>query len=123
MEWIFNDDRPIWLQINEQLRRGIVIGLYPAGERLPSVRELASEAGVNPNTMQRALAQLETDGLAVTNRTTGRVVTDDSAVLKELREKMAESIIESFMRDMEALGFTAAEVASLLAKRGEENGN
>ena len=64
MEWNLSGDRPIWLQLSQQLARRILVGAYPPGSRLPSVRELAAEAGVNPNTMQRALAQLEQDGLA-----------------------------------------------------------
>ena len=74
MNWQFTDDRPIWQQITEQLTLRILRGEYPPGERLPGVRELAAQAGVNPNTMQRALAQLETDGLALGSRTAGRTV-------------------------------------------------
>ena len=70
MDWILADDRPIFQQLYEQLARRIVAGFYPPGSRLPSVRDLAAEAGVNPNTMQRALAQLEQTGLAESNRTT-----------------------------------------------------
>ena len=65
MEWKLTDDRPIWMQLSEQMARRIVAGQYPPGSKLPAVRELAADAGVNPNTMQRALAQLENDGLAV----------------------------------------------------------
>ena len=72
MDWRFTDDRPIWLQLTEQLTRRIITGVYPPGSRLPPVRELAAQAGVNPNTMQRALAQLEQDGLAFADRTAGR---------------------------------------------------
>lgn len=71
MEWKLNDDRPIWLQLAEQMTRRIITGVYPPGSKLPPVRELAAEAGVNPNTMQRALAQLEQDGLAKADRTAG----------------------------------------------------
>ena len=71
MDWRFTDDRPIWLQLTEQLTRRIITGVYPPGSRLPPVRELAAQAGVNPNTMQRALAQLEQDGLAFADRTAG----------------------------------------------------
>ena len=81
MDWRFTDDRPIWLQLTEQLTRRIITGVYPPGSRLPPVRELAAQAGVNPNTMQRALAQLEQDGLAFADRTAGRLVTEDTSVL------------------------------------------
>lgn len=81
MEWKLNDDRPIWLQLAEQMTRRIITGVYPPGSKLPPVREPAAEAGVNPNTMQRALAQLEQDGLAKADRTAGRLVTQDTAIL------------------------------------------
>ena len=119
MEWLFNGDRPIWVQLHEQLRQRIVTGIYPSGEKLPTVRDLAAEAEVNPNTMQRALAQLEADGLAVANRTTGRVVTDNQEVLKMERMKMAEEKIREYLNSMEVLGFTAQEAKDLLM-RGEE---
>ena len=80
MDWRFTDDRPIWLQLTEQLTRRIITGVYPPGSRLPPVRELAAQAGVNPNTMQRALAQLEQDGLAFADRTAGRLVTSNTTV-------------------------------------------
>lgn len=86
MDWRFTDDRPIWLQLTEQLTRRIITGVYPPGSRLPPVRELAAQAGVNPNTMQRALAQLEQDGLAFADRTAGRLVTEDTSVLDAVPE-------------------------------------
>ena len=91
MEWKLNDDRPIWLQLTEQMTRRIITGVYPPGSKLPPVRELAAEAGVNPNTMQRALAQLEQDGLAKADRTAGRLVTQDTAVLDAVRGAEAPS--------------------------------
>ena len=80
MDWKLEDDRPIWTQLTEQLKRRIIAGVYPPGSKLPPVRELAAEAGVNPNTMQRALAQLEQDGLARADRTAGRLVTQDAEI-------------------------------------------
>ena len=117
MEWIFNSDRPIWIQLHEQLRQRIVTGVYPRGERLPAVRELAADAEVNPNTMQRALAQLELDGLAVANRTVGRTVTDNEEVLKTERMKMAQEKILEYLKSMEILGFTVEEAKELLMQR------
>ena len=123
MEWVFNGDRPIWIQLHEQLRQRIVTGVYPSGERLPAVRELAAEAEVNPNTMQRALAQLEADGLALTNRTAGRVVTDNEEVLKMERMKMAHEKIREYLESMAVLGFTVEEAKELLVRREQqENG-
>ena len=81
MEWKFTEDRPIWQQLSQQIARQILIGVYPPGSKLPPVRELAAQAGVNPNTMQRALAQLEQAGLAQSNRTSGRLVTQGQGVI------------------------------------------
>lgn len=114
MEWKLNDDRPIWVQLTEQLARGILAGVYPPGSRLPSVRQLASEAGVNPNTMQRALAQLEQDGIAKADRTAGRIVTDDTAVLEKARRTEAANKIDVFFDSMDQLGYTKAQSIELL---------
>ena len=94
MEWKLTDDRPIWMQLSEQMARRIVAGQYPPGSKLPAVRELAADAGVNPNTMQRALAQLENDGLAVSNRTAGRMVTENIAAIEAVRRNMARQLAE-----------------------------
>lgn len=89
MEWKLTDSRPIWQQLTEQITLRILKGEYPPGGRLPAVRDLAVQAGVNPNTMQRAMAQLEQDGLAVGSRTAGRTVTEDTAVIQAARRKRA----------------------------------
>ena len=114
MEWNLSDDRPIWLQLSEQLARQIVSGIYPPGGKLPSVRDLAADAGVNPNTMQRALSQLESEGLAVSNRTAGRMVTEDTAVIDTARRKMAREIITTFFAAMAGLGLSQARAIELL---------
>ena len=89
---IVDDGRPIWPQLSQQLARRIITGVYPPGSKLPSVRELAAEAGVNPNTMQRALAQLEQEGLAWADRTAGRLVTQNTAVLEAARLRAAQAV-------------------------------
>ena len=109
MDWSFDDTRPIWLQLTERLTLSIVAGVYPAGSRLPSVRELAAEAGVNPNTMQRALAQLETAGLAVGGRTAGRTVTEDAAVIQAARGERAREAVALCLQILEELGYTKAD--------------
>ena len=114
MEWKLDDDRPIWQQIQQQLTRRIITGFYPPGSRLPSVRELAAEAGVNPNTMQRALAQLEQDGLARADRTAGRLVTQDTAILDASRRAEARTVIRQYLDAMTALGYSREQAASLL---------
>ena len=122
MDFKIQSSRPIWQQLTEQLRQRIVTGVYPPGSRFPAVRELASEAGVNPNTMQRAMSQLETDELVITNRTLGRTVTDKTEVLEEMRKRMARERTEEYFGDMKALGYGRAEAAEM-AQRERENGN
>lgn len=114
MDWKLTDDRPIWLQLTEQMTRRIITGGYPPGSRLPSVRELAAEAGVNPNTMQRALAQLEQDGLAKADRTAGRMVTQDTGVLDAVRRAQARVVMEQYVQAMAELGYSPDEAAALL---------
>ncbi len=106
MDWQFTDDRPIWQQITEQLTMGILRGEYPPGERLPGVRELAAQAGVNPNTMQRAMAQLEADGLAAGSRTAGRTVTRDQAVIEAAARARAREAVVRCLRVLEELGYS-----------------
>lgn len=117
MEWKLDDNRPIWMQLQEQLTRKILSGWYHAGEKLPSVRELASEAGVNPNTMQRALAALDGTGLTVTNRTMGRTVTEDETILEGMRATLAQGIIEQFYESAAELGYTREQALELLKRR------
>ena len=121
MKFELQGSRPIWQQLSEQLRQRIVTGTYPAGSHFPTVRELAAEAGVNPNTMQRAMAQLESDGLVITNRTSGRTVTDDGGVLESMRSILAEDRARSYFNDMKALGYTRREAAEIARKEGEKN--
>lgn len=114
MAWELNADRPIYAQLVDTLRLRILTGYYPAGGKLPPVRELAAEAAVNPNTMQRALAELETDGLVYTQRTSGRFVTDDRQLLEELRRQLARRQLEKLLADMKELGYSPEETARLL---------
>jgi DNA-binding transcriptional regulator YhcF (GntR family) len=114
MAWDFSSDRPIYAQLVEQVQLRIVSGIYPAGNKLPSVRDLAAEASVNPNTMQRALAQLETDGLIFSQRTSGRFVTDKEETVMELKTSLAHSVICEFLTKMERLGFSREEAAELV---------
>ena len=121
MEWKLSDDRPIWLQLSEQLSRQIVSGVYPPGGRLPSVRELAATASVNPNTMQKAFAELERTGLIITMRTSGRIVTEDTAMINETRRELAEEQISQFLTQMNNLGFDRSEIIELLSERKGED--
>ncbi len=114
MDWKLDDGRPIWPQLSQQLARRIIAGVYPPGSRLPSVRELAAEAGVNPNTMQRALAQLEQEGLAKADRTAGRLVTQDRQILESVRLREAQAVIQGYYEAMSALGYSRERAAELL---------
>lgn len=120
MAWHFENNLPIYTQILEQIRLGIISGVYPAGSKLPSVRELASEASVNPNTMQRALAELEQSGLIFTQRTAGRFVTEDLDMIEKLKKNIAEEQIRKFFQSMLELGFTEEETVQLMEKAVKE---
>ena len=120
MKWQFSNDAPIYTQLIEQIKVGIVVGAFPPGERLPSVRDLATEAGVNPNTMQRALAELETDGLAESNRTAGRLVTTDAAAVERVRSRMAGKCIDDFYEGMGQLGYDHAAARKKLEEETED---
>ena len=120
MEWKLAGDRPIWLQLKEQITQRILTGVYPMGSRLPTVRDLAAEAGVNPNTMQRALAELENDGLAVTNRTAGRLVTTDVSVVEKVRDALASKRIMTFYEGMAQLGYDWTEAGRKLEEAKED---
>ena len=117
MNWQFSNSAPIYTQLIGQIRAGSVSGALAPGERLPSVRVLAMEAGVNPNTMQRALADLEREGLMHSNRTSGRYVTEDRSMIAQIREQIADERISEFLAGMSQLGFTEQDILSLLEMR------
>lgn len=123
MKWDFDNDRAIYTQIIDHIKGFIISGRLMPGEKLMPVRELAAEAGVNPNTMQRALAELENTGLVYTNRTAGRFVTDDTKKIQQLREEAAAQRIDAFMADMSTLGFGREEVISLIKEHKGGNIN
>ncbi len=114
MAWNLDSDRPIYAQLMERIQMQIVSGYYPPGGRLPSVRELASMAAVNPNTMQKAFAELERSGLIVTQRTNGRMVTEDEDVIRELKRGLAGEHVKVFFTRMHELGFTKKDVMELI---------
>ncbi len=120
MEWKFRSDLPIYSQLVEQIKLGIVSAKLLPGERLMSVRDMATEAGVNPNTMQRALQELEREGLVYANRTAGRFVTEDIARIQEARKALAAVQVRSFLEAMEKLGCDHEEILALLAGEKEE---
>ena len=122
MDWKFRSDLPIYSQLVEQIKLGIVSGAFLPGERLASVRDMATEAGVNPNTMQRALQELEREGMVYAQRTAGRFVTEDMRVIDRVKQQFAEEQIRSFLGAMKKLGYRREEIIHLLNDR-EENEN
>jgi GntR family transcriptional regulator len=122
MNWQFNSEAPIYSQLIGQIRQGIVSGAFPPGERLASVRDLASEAGVNPNTMQRALTELERDGLVYSQRTAGRFVTEDKGMIEEAKHALAGEEIRSFLAAMGRLGYRKEEILTLVRQEAAEGG-
>ena len=123
MDWNFKSDLPIYSQLVEQIKLGIVSGIFKPGERLASVRDMAMEAGVNPNTMQRALQELEREGMVYSQRTSGRFVTEDEAVIDNAKKNRAAEQIKSFLEAMSKLGYGRDEIISLLEENGKEEKN
>ena len=123
MEWTFSADLPIYSQLVAQIKLAIVSGVYLPGERLAPVRELAMDAGVNPNTMQRALQELERDGMVYTQRTSGRFVTEDTKVIESAKKQLAADQIKDFLEQMGRLGYPKEEILSLLKASIEEEKN
>ncbi|MBR1743293.1 MAG: GntR family transcriptional regulator [Lachnospiraceae bacterium] len=117
MKWNFTDDLPIYQQIMDVIRQGIASGELMAGERLPSVRELALEAEVNPNTMQKALAELEREGLLYSKRTSGRFVSETQEVRNALKKELADGYVSDFLEKMEKLGYGKKEIIALIQER------
>ena len=122
MAWQFTSDRPIYSQIVDEIELRILNGTYEMGMRLPSVRDLAVLAAVNPNTMQRALAELEEMGLVTTQRNTGRTVTTDETAVSRARDSKADLLVETFMMQMQSLGLGRKEVLERLAKVEQKEG-
>lgn len=120
MAWELDSDRPIYTQLVEKLELAVLTGRFPPGGRLPSVRDLAAEAGVNPNTMQRALSQLEQEALVSTQRTAGRTVTEDAALIARIRLHLARSRTAAWRRAMAELGYGTEELPKLLETEWKE---
>lgn len=122
MEWNFESDRPIYIQLVEKMKIAIISGKYKAGDRLPSVRDFAIEIKANPNTVQRAYLELEEEGLVLTQRTNGKFVTEDKNLIKKMREEIAKQSLEKFIDSMIELGFSKEEIREyiMLNYRKEE---
>lgn len=122
MKWEFKNGIPIYLQIIAQIKVMIASGELRAGSKIPPVREMAVEAGVNPNTMQRALTQLEQEGLLYTQRTAGRFVSEDENVMKELRKAMSEQYIAELFHNLEKMGMDKQEIIAAVKNYEKDKG-
>ena len=116
MAWELNADRPVYTQILEIIRTRIISGIYAPGSRLPSVRELAAEASVNPNTMQRAFVELEKSGLVTTQRGSRRTVTEDITMIEQVQKEIAVLQIKGFFEKMNELGYDNAHILKLITE-------
>ena len=123
MGWTFQTDLPIYTQLVDAIKFSIVSGQLLPGARMSTVRDLALEAGVNPNTMQRALQQLEREGLVFSQRSSGRFVTEDVSVIDRARSALAAEYVRRYRDSMASLGFSGDEMRALLAGSGEEEDN
>ena len=123
MEWQFDSNMPIYTQLVDKIKLAIVSGEYTRGQRLSAVRDLAAEAGVNPNTMQRAFQELERLGLVYTQRSSGRFVTEDENMIEAAKKALAEESIRSFMDSMRRIGYTREDIIRLLESGEKEDSN
>ena len=123
MPWNLDSSRPIYLQIIERVQMDIITGRYQPGDKLPSVRDLAQEAAVNPNTMQTALSELERSGLIYSQRTSGRFITEDKELIHQMKKELAAAEVSAFVAHMKQLGITPEEIRQLLAETIEEEDN
>lgn len=120
MAWELNSDRPIYSQLSDEIKTRIICGRYQPNEKIPSVRELAMEAGVNPNTMQRALMELERSELIITRRSIGHMVTDDTQLIEKAKYDTAINAIQQFFHQMNELGYSDEQLLQLINNREEK---
>lgn len=120
MAWSFSNDRPIYMQMSERIVSSILTGEYGMGEKLPSVREFADIAAVNPNTVQRALGDLEAVGLIDNQRTTGKFVTQEEEIIAMAREKRGAALAAEFVKSMAALGYDIKQTLAIVSAASEK---
>lgn len=120
MAWQFNQREPVFLQIANRLRGDIICGVYSPDEQVPSVRQMASIAGVNPNTMQKALSLLEEEGILYSKGTLGRFVTADGNILADSKEKMRRDTVRNMLLEARALGITEKELIKYLEEEARQ---
>jgi len=118
VDYIFDNERPIYVQLVEKIRLEIISGKLKSGERIPSVRELALTARVNPNTMQKALVELENEGLVYTERTNGKFVTENKDLIEKVKKELAKEKINNYLNDMNNIGITYEQAVKYLQELG-----
>lgn len=121
--WSFNNDKPVYAQIVDEIKLRIASGQYAPGERIQSVRDLAEEARVNPNTMQKALSEIERDGYIISLRTSGKYITDDEKLIESMRNSHAQHLISSFADEINKMGISMNDAILLLQQYCEMNSN
>lgn len=114
MSWKFDEKSPIYVQIAQHIKMQIISQEIKSSDQLPTVRELAEEAGVNPNTMQRAFSELEREGMVYSQRTSGRFVTEDTELIMQKRREVAEAELQTFVNNMQKMGFQIDDIVSVL---------
>ena len=120
--WSFTNDKPVYVQIIDELMSRIASGVYQPGERIPSVRDLAEEARVNPNTMQRALAEIERSGYIISLRTSGRFITEDSELIAQLSDQRADEVIGSFCETIRKIGISPEQAIEMIHQYFAQHG-
>ena len=118
MDYIFDNERPIYVQLVEKIRLEIISGKLKPGERILSVRELAITARVNPNTMQKALSELEDEGLIYTQRKNGKFVTENKELIEKIKKELAEEKVNNYLKDMKNIGIRYQEALKYLQELG-----
>lgn len=121
MPWNLSTDRPIYIQLVEHIQFLIISGHYKPGDKLPSVRDFAAEAAVNPNTMQKALSELERANLIYTNRTSGKFITEDDSMISAMKQSLAKEEVRKFLDGMKKLGFTKQETLDILSHISDDD--
>ena len=122
MDYIFDNERPIYIQLVEMIRIDIVSGKFQKGQRLPSVRELALTMKVNPNTMQKALAELENEKLIYTERTNGKYVTEDEELIEKAKKELAQEKVNNYLKSMKNIGISYDLAIKYLQELGGKDG-
>ena len=120
MEFELDNNSPLYIQIVEQLKKYIISGKINISERLPSVRELSLQIKVNPNTLQKALMELEELGLIYTERTNGKFVTNDQKLIDKFREEYAKELSIKYILNMESIGFSKKEIVKYINEIGDD---